>query len=271
MDMPAMLRMRYVVSRLCSAGALILSGPFVGGCETNPAEQSPTPVPGSLELYEDLRWDGWLDYADESLEIHVPTYFDLFAYRDGLFCGRYMAYWGFSGAYLAVNPGTGWVVFIDVPEGTYEGWGTMGRTYGTVSPTYDLTGWLDGTLQGEYDAIDPMVTPDMTSGEEFLRAQLLSDASLALDIQPLTLGELLAYATKEGESTTTTTSGTTSTVPMSLPIDLPMYFLELIGPASDGAAEADAHLCTWCNEPGDSDTPSPLQPGTGPDGRGGRR
>lgn len=226
---------------------LLLLGPWLVGCDGTSPEASPSPEPGNLESYEDQRWEGWLDYSDSTVELHVLTYFDLFESNDGLFCGRFVGYWGYSGAYLAVNTGTEWVTIVDVPEGTYEAWGNEGRLYGTASIDLEITGWLDGTVQSEYDAIDPTVTPTMTLGEEFLYARMANHDQIMVDLFPLTVGELVTYATREGAEPQ---SGISSTLPADLPLDLPAYSLVYSGLAADGAQEADAHLCTWCTASG---------------------
>lgn len=146
----------------------------------------------------------------------------------------------------------------------YEGWGNQGRLYGDVFSNIEFKAWMDATVQAEADALDPAATPVPVEGEQFLTGNLLSADRLRLDILPLTVGDLVGYATREGAEPF---SGTTATLPLDLPLDLYPYELEHTGPVIDNAVAVEAQLCTWAMEP---DAPSAGAGGWQPGAAGAR-
>lgn len=220
-----------------------------------PPVASPTPEPGSLEFLEDQEWEGWLNYSDAIVRLHLYTTFELFSHRDGLFCGRYRGWWYSYGSYLEVNTGVEWItVFADDPNDDVEG-GSEGRMYGTVNETFSLLGWLDLTTTGEVAEVDSSAVPEFSGGAEYFMGKLSPSDDLDFDTLPLTLGELIGYVSRE--SAEPMSAETLAMLPLSEVLDLPSYTLTLTGPSTDTAAEA--LYCQWCKEPGDDETPSPLR------------
>lgn len=239
--------------QLVATGLSILS--VSTGCEELP-EASPSPIPGSLEAWEDLEWGGWLDYQDSLVHLHLWTTFELFSFRDGLFCGRYRGWWFSEGSYLEVYDGTSWIVIVqDDPSDGMSG-GTEGRLYGTVNADFSMDGWLDLTTTGEVAAVDSSAIPELDPVTQYLEGALWSSGALSLDTKPLSVGELIGYATRE--QVEPMSADTLSTLPTSEIIDLAPYSLQVLAPITN--EEVEALYCAWCKEPGDDETPTPVPP-----------